>query len=469
MCKIDLVLRFIIALIVVAGLALAGAMYVVAARAPGPAITIERPSRWVGRSAVVEVSVEVPPGALTGVSASIEQDGAVLPLFSLDDPQTATITQETVTRVRIVRAVDRTTLPELQPGAARLVVTARRGVLFGLRELTSAVDRPIEVRFDPPRLAVLSTFHYVTHGGSELVVYRVTPPDAESGVRVGDRVYPGYPAAGAGMTGADESTRAAFFALLHDQDLKAPIELWARDQAGNEARASFDHRVFPKSFRRARIDVADPFMDRVVSDILRESPQFSASLQRDRVVDTLDQYLAINREMRTLNNETIAALATDSAPGRLWTGAFQQLGNSQVESGFAEYRTYFYGGKEIDQQVHLGFDLAVTANVPVAAANRGRVVFAAYLGIYGNCVVIDHGMGLQSLYGHLSSIDVGPGDAVDQGQTIGRSGMTGLAGGDHLHFTLLLQGQPVTPVEWWDRQWIEDRIERKFTAGLPAS
>jgi murein DD-endopeptidase MepM/ murein hydrolase activator NlpD len=145
--------------------------------------------------------------------------------------------------------------------------------------------------------------------------------------------------------------------------------------------------------------------------------------------------------------------------------------NSQVESAFADHRTYVYDGKEVDQQVHLGFDLAVTSNVPVKVANKGVVAFADYLGIYGNCVIVDHGMGVHSLYAHLSSIDVKPGDRVDHDQVLGRSGMTGLAGGDHLHFTMLVNGRPVTPVDWWSTQWIEDRIMRKLreagTAAVP--
>ena len=121
-----------------------------------------------------------------------------------------------------------------------------------------------------------------------------------------------------------------------------------------------------------------------------------------------------------------------------------------------------YQGKEVDQQVHLGFDLAVTANVPVAAAQRGVVVHADYLGIYGNCVVIDHGLGVQSLYGHLSTTDIKEGDLVEKGQQLGRTGTTGLAGGDHLHFTMLVNGVAVNPVEWWDPHWMEDRVFRKI-------
>ena len=170
--------------------------------------------------------------------------------------------------------------------------------------------------------------------------------------------------------------------------------------------------------------------------------------------------------MRQRNRETIAAFAGGTSTNLQWDGPFVQLSNSQVESGFADHRTYVYDGNDIDQQVHLGFDLASTANAPVSAANTGTVIHADYLGIYGNCVIIDHGMGLQSLYAHLSAIDVAPGEKVTRDQRLGLSGRTGLAGGDHLHFAILLQGRPVTPVEWWDSHWIQDRVERKLREAL---
>src|SRR5690606_28022594 len=173
-------------------------------------------------------------------------------------------------------------------------------------------------------------------------------------------------------------------------------------------------------------------------------------------------YLSINRDLRRQNNELIAALAERSAPQILWEGAFKQLTNTAVESGFADQRTYVYNGQEIDHQVHLGFDLASTAAAPVLAANRGTVVFAGWLGIYGSCVIVDHGMGLQSLYAHLSTIEVNVGDAIERDQRLGRTGATGLAGGDHLHFTMLLNGQAITPIDWWSAQWVQDRIVRKL-------
>jgi len=179
--------------------------------------------------------------------------------------------------------------------------------------------------------------------------------------------------------------------------------------------------------------------------------------------DNLAKFLVINGELRRKNAAKIASFARESAPEILWRGVvFHPFGNNAVESAFADQRTYTYNGKEVDQQVHLGFDLASFTNVKLVAANRGKVVYADELGIYGNCVIIDHGMGVQSLYGHLSSIGVKAGQMVEKEQEIGRSGMTGLAGGDHLHFTMLVNGNMVNPVEWWDQHWIQDRILRKL-------
>ena len=456
--------RIIGALIVALVVALATAVWVSAGRADGPTIEIAEPSRFIGRSASFEATVDAPDGALTALDAVVEQDGARYPLYSLDGPpEAAAVRQDSDTRLRITRRFDRESHPDLRPGAARVIVTATRPVLFGWRERSSEAAVEVEVRLDPPRLVPLSRFHYINHGGAEFIVYRVTPDDAESGVRVGDRYYPGYPGAGAGLDG-DENLRVAFFALSHDQDLGTPIDLWARDPAGNESRADFDYRIFEQRFRRSRIPVSEGFLRRVVPRIAARAPELA-----DEDVDAgsdeanlLDLYLFINGELRRLNGDTIGALAATTADIWLWNGPFRQLTNSQVESGFADHRTYLHDGVEVDQQVHLGFDLASTANAPIHAANAGRVVYADYLGIFGNCVIIDHGMGLQSLYAHLSSIDASVGDDVARDAPIGLSGQTGLAGGDHLHFTMLLHGRPVTPVEWWDEHWIEDRVLRKL-------
>jgi len=181
----------------------------------------------------------------------------------------------------------------------------------------------------------------------------------------------------------------------------------------------------------------------------------------------LENYLAINNELRAKNAAALAALAEKSQPKFFWHKRFLGLPNSAERSTFADRRTYTYQGRPVDHQDHLGFDLASTRNAPIPASNDGIVVLARYFGIYGNAVVIDHGYGLMSLYGHLSTIDVSEGQQVARGETIGLTGATGLAGGDHLHFTMMLDGLPVNPREWWDAHWIRDRLVSKLGKALP--
>lgn len=448
-------MRSFVALLVVVALGLGGA-YLFAGTLDGPAIDIARPQRFLGVSTPLEVTVSAPGGRLSAVRVDFEQNGVVAPIVAdgtdawvLDGPD----------RLRITRDVTRDDVPSMQAGAARIVVTASRPVLFGLRHVASVAVRDVQVRLERPRIGVLSTHHYINHGGAEMIVYRVTPDDVESGVAVGGLEYPGHRASGLGIPGvsiADPGVRVAFFALLHDQDLAAPMHLYARDEAGNAATAPFEFRVFPKPFKNSRIELDDPFLERVVPAILAGTTEIAPA------GSTIETFVAINSVLRQKNAETIASFARQTSAELLWGGVtFHPFTNNAVESAFADRRTYLYQGREVDRQVHLGFDLASYAQTPIVAANRGTVLFAGELGIYGNAVIMDHGMGLQSLYAHLSSIGVAVGAMVEKDQPIGRSGITGMAGGDHLHFTMLVNGRMVNPVEWWDSHWIEDRILRK--------
>jgi murein DD-endopeptidase MepM/ murein hydrolase activator NlpD len=434
----------------------AAALWVNAGQAEGPAIEITGPDA-IGQTGEVAVKVTTPRGDLSGLTVKLVQGETTTPLFDLT-PETAAAVTSVGDEITVTSPAGKRTLPDLKAGEARVDVTAVRPVLFGLRQAAATATRTIQVRLTPPQVAVLSQFHYVNHGGSEMVVYRVNPADADSGVRVGDVEYRGFPAGG-----SDAALRVAFFALLWDQGLNTPITVYARDAIGNEGSGSFDFRVFPKQFRKSTINLDDRFLARVVPPILQNSTE----LRVDDPSNLLASYLTINRELRRMNNETITNLALETSPEILWRGPFKQLINTAVEAGFADQRTYVYNGSDVDHQVHLGFDLASTANAPVRAANRGRVVHAGWLGIYGNCVILDHGMGLQSLYAHLSSVGVNLGQIVETEAELGRSGATGLAGGDHLHFTMLLGGNAITPIDWWSSQWVQDRVLRKFAdAGL---
>src|SRR5215813_11197746 len=421
-----LLVAFVLLLLVAAG-----SILYLSRRETPPAVTVEQPVRVVGQTGTLTITVGTTAAKLKDLSIAVEQNGQVIPIAA--DPS-AKLVQAEPNLLRTSLPFGKQTVPQLKSGPARIVVSATRKSFLNLRTLTTTATKDVQVRLEPPRISVVSTHHYVNHGGSEFVVYRVNPPDVASGVRVGDVEYPGFP------VGSDPAVKGAFFALLYDQDLHTRIQAFARDEASNEATTSFIDNVFEKPQKRSRIELDDKFVGRVVPEILEHSPELKIAPPAAGE-DMLPAFLVINGELRRKNADTIAA--------------------------FADHRTYVYKGKEVDHQVHLGFDLAVTSRTPIVAANAGTVMNASWLGIYGNCIVIDHGMGVQSLYGHLSSFDVKVGDRVTRGQTIGRSGMTGLAGGDHLHFTMLVNGRMVNPVEWWDAHWIADRVERKLQEARP--
>ncbi|MEX2272107.1 MAG: M23 family metallopeptidase [Vicinamibacterales bacterium] len=450
-------MRFLIKFLLLVAIVAAIAWFAVG-RLYAPGIEIRQPTQFIGSSSQYEIAVAVPQAELTDLKVTFEQNGQAQELTP------AQVTSDGGASVVVRGPIGRAVLRDVQEGAGTLRVTASRMAFGRVRTKAASAERDLQVRLRPPRVQVLSTHHYINQGGAEAIVYRVEPAGVPSGVMVGDRRFPGHPAAGAANLApdlprdklADPAVHIAFFALDWNQDPNAPMYVFAEDEAGNRARADFERRVFPRAFNTSTIELDDPFLNRVVPAIEAETTSLTAQ------GSLIERYLAINRDLRTRNNDEIAKMREKTAKETQWSGAFVPFKDGAVQAAFADQRTYMYQGKEVDRQVHLGFDLASNANAPVIAGNRGTVVFADYLGIYGNCVIIDHGMGLQSLYGHLSSIGTSVGHTVERGAELGRTGITGLAGGDHLHYTMLLQGQSLNPVEWWDQHWIEDRILRKL-------
>jgi murein DD-endopeptidase MepM/ murein hydrolase activator NlpD len=431
-------------LLVIAG---GGFMYMRAGSEPGPTITIDAPEKFIGRGTRFSITF-VAPTEITASSVQFEQGGKPLSVADLK-------TDHQGNKVVLTGTVGK----DAVNGPVRLTADAARTTFFGLRSTSSNASRELTARMDPPRVAVISIHHFINLGGAEFVVMRATPEDVDAGIQVGDARYRAYPGSAVGI--ADPAVRVGFFALRHDQDVNTRITAYARDAAGNEASTPVEHQPFVKKFLQSKIPIDQRFLDRVVPAIASNTPDVKVDTSSPEGL--LKGFLEINGNLRKKNGDYIASLAEKSQPRMLWTEAFAQMGNSQVESRFADRRTYFFEDKEIDKQVHLGFDLASVQQAPVHASNAGVIVHADFLGIYGNCVIVDHGLGVQSLYAHLSQIGVKVGDSVTKGQELGRTGATGLAGGDHLHFTMLLQGVPVNPVEWWDAHWLQDRVNRKVT------
>jgi hypothetical protein len=302
----------------------------------------------------------------------------------------------------------------------------------------------------PPAIGVLSRLNYVNVGGTGLAVYRVSSDTDQSGVYVNNSFFSGFPAG----KGSDKETRLCYFAIPENLAAYPSVYLWAKDKAGNRSTGSFNYHIRKKKFRVERMNISDHFLKEVL-------PYFSF-YPLDEKATPVEKFLKINRELRKKNTLAFQELGKKSVPERLWEGPWVRLKNAASMARFGDRRIYYYHGKEVDRQTHMGVDLASIAQSKVPAANNGKVVFAGRMGIYGNTVVLDHGQGLMSSYSHLSRIDVAVGDMVAKGAFLGETGRTGLAGGDHLHFAILVDGNFVNPIEWWDNHWIDDNINRKL-------
>ncbi len=312
-------------------------------------------------------------------------------------------------------------------------------------------EQKLAIDTEPPMIEVITRHHNLNQGGTGLAVYRVSEPVATSGVQVDERFFPGS----SGLF-ADSSLFVGFFALPHNKGTGTRLSVMATDRAGNTSRTGLAHHINNRTFKQDSIRISDAFLE-------RKMPEFEAPLGVGQPpASLLDKFLAVNRDLRQANHKAIRDACRDSDAKLYWTGPFLRLPGSARRAGFAERRTYRYHGRAIDHEVHLGIDLASTAHSAVPAANNGRVAFAQELGIYGKAIIIDHGCGLFSLYGHLSRVQVTRDQMVSKGKIIGFTGSTGLAGGDHLHFSILIHETFVNPVEWWDPVWIKHNISDKL-------
>jgi len=341
----------------------------------------------------------------------------------------------------------------IKGGTAELFIEATDRFMKGLLPGRKAIfSQRVTLDFIPPEIQELSPTLYIRHGGAGVVIYKVSEDTVSSGVEVKDIFFEGYPG-----HFEDPLIHLAFFAYPYNADKGEKIEILAADAAGNEMRESVYYRLLRASYVKDQIGLSEWFLKSKVLPLFSKVYGYSP-VGDDGKPDLLKAFLKINSETRKENDNRIYEIGRQSGGEILWEGKFNQLRNSKVGATFADHRKYLMDGNVIDNQYHLGYDLSVTKKYPVPASNSGVVVFAEHLGIYGNTVIIDHGMGVMSLYSHLSSMDVSVGDSVGKKDIVGRTGTTGLAVGDHLHFGVYVQGVPVRPLEWWDAKWIKDNI-----------
>ncbi|BCD67573.1 M23 family metallopeptidase [Nitratiruptor sp. YY09-18] len=299
-----------------------------------------------------------------------------------------------------------------------------------------------------PNLSLVDNSYSITKGGSALVVFYCKDPNLDQvyiATNFGKKFYAepfykdGYYIALIAWPVMQESFRADIIAF---------------DKAGNKARSHVPLYLKNRRYKTSKINLKKSFLEGKVEDLAVDFP-------KTRNMSPIEKFKYVNETVRQMNEKLIHTL-TAAVPKERINGftlrPFYPLKNAAPVASFGTHRYYYYNGKLVSESYHLGLDLASVRRAPIKASNRGDVVFADYNGIYGNMPIISHGLGLYTLYGHCSTVLVKKGESVARGETIAKTGNTGLALGDHLHFGILVQGVEVRPEEWMDARWIKANI-----------
>jgi hypothetical protein len=415
-----------------------------------PSIVVENPSPYIGKAQSLSVTVSDPQSGIRKIWIGLVKDGTEKVLLKKDLPSAGIIRGGKDLTASFNISIAPETLGVTDGKAMLRMVATDYSWRNWMRGNRTYLEKEVIIDTKPPNVNILSKIHNISQGGSGVVIYKLSEPCDKSGVAVGENFFPGY----SGYF-KDKNIFMAFFALNYQQGPGTRIFVKAIDLAGNAAKTGFPHYIKKRNFKKVSIHISDKFLD-------WKMPEFNFDISPDSKTPLLDKFLKVNRELRASNTQKLLEITSNSDRKLYWKNSFLRFPNSARESGFADHRKYIYKQHVVDQQVHLGVDLASVAHSPIPAANNGRVIFIGSLGIYGNTVVIDHGYGLFSTYSHLSGFNVKEGQVVSRGEIIGHTGSTGMAGGDHLHFAILVHNTFVNPVEWWDATWIKNNITDKI-------
>ncbi len=409
-----------------------------------PDVKIDQDISAIGRYRAVNLTFTDAKTGLRNTSITIMQDDRTQLLSSIN--YSGPITKEVTESLNI----DPIAL-KLHDGPAVLAVSATDNSLW---KNQTTLTRQINIDMTPPQIFLLTTTNNINPGGTCVIVYRTSKPVAATGVKVENHISQGYP-----TTISEKPCIISYFPMPVEVGRGTGIKVTARDLAGNETAVSLPHLIRNKKFRSDKMALSDSFLQ-------QKMPEFQSHNLQLQGKTPLEIFTYVNGQMRADNDKIIREICQNSQNRQLWEGVFLRMKNAAPMALFGDKRTYQYQGKPVGESTHMGVDLASTANAPVEASNNGIVVHTGYLGIYGNMVIIDHGLGIFSIYAHLNSIVVKNGQEIKKGGVIGHTGSSGLAGGDHLHFGILVNGRPVNPQEWWDDHWIADNVSKKLVVSF---
>ena len=405
-----------------------------------PTIKLTPDIKAIGPGKAFTITFRDEKSGLKQMMVTLTQNGKTQVLSSVTHTEKGTHTQD------IPITIDTTAL-KLMDGPATLRITAEDHSFMNNK---SELVKTVYVDIMPAQIFLLNTMNHINPGGVCVILYRTSEPVVESGVFVNSTFFKAYP-----ITVSGKPCYVSYFAIPMDASDREPlIRAFVKDAGQNETSANIHFILKKKKFRSDKVSLSDTFLQ-------QKMPDFQTAVPELRGKPLIDVFVYVNTKMREDNFKTIQAICQKSQPKALWDGTFLRMKDGSPMALYGDRRQWIFDGKGIGESLHEGIDLASTEKAPVQAANNGIVLFAGPLGIYGNAVIIDHGLGMISLYGHMSSIQAKEGQAVKTGDVIGNTGMTGLAGGDHLHFGIMVGGQFVNPIEWWDPHWIADNVKKK--------
>jgi murein DD-endopeptidase MepM/ murein hydrolase activator NlpD len=406
-----------------------------------PSIKPNQDISMIGKQKKLEIAFTDQKSGLSQIYAEIIQDNKGRILAHENIPSRGI-------KQKIVSLTIDTVALKIHDGPALIKFTATDHSLFKNHNILS---QPVKIDTVPPQIYLLNPVNNANQGGTCFIAYRISKLAALTGVYVNDYFTSGYT-----TMVENKPTSFVYFAIPIDASrTKTAIKVFARDTAGNESIISVPCLIKEKKFRADKMNLGENFLS-------QKMPEFQSMVPALQGKTPLEIFAYVNGQMRDDNFRTLQTICQKSSPQKLWEGTFLRMQRAQPMALFGDKRTYMVGNKSVANSLHVGVDLASNAHAAIEASNNGIAVFAGALGIYGNAVIIDHGQGLFSLYGHLSAINTNVGKVVKKGEVIGHSGISGLAGGDHLHFSILAGGQFVNPQEWWDTHWINDNVNKKM-------
>ena len=403
--------NLLIALIVII---LAGGAYTFLKDMDGPTVTISPKTDRISPMTQLTIGMEDKSG-IRELELGIRKDNEVKRFFRKHYDEYVNYREEVVP-LREANLTD---------GAFELVIKLTDASMAGFGHgNTHTESLPMRLDAQPPRLSIKTLPPNVRRGGAAVVRFTADEEVTNCGVLINNWFVPAY-------LQKDGSWVCLYpypYAMT-PQDYKNSVQITATDLAGNKTTSHLTVLAYDRRFRNDKLNISDSFLQQVQSKLGNLAPN---------APDPLQCYLTINTQVRAQNIAKLQTLSHESASAMLFDGVFIHMPRAATRANFADHRTLIYQNQVVGEAYHLGLDLASVRNAEIPAANSGKVVFTGDMGVYGNLCLIDHGLGLFSLYAHMNDFTVKPGDLVKKGDLIGHTDSTGLAFGDHLHFGIIV-------------------------------